>query len=314
MWQFFLTYLREHWDRSEHEVEANQVLAFFVFLGERGRSKSTFHAKTCDRNRACSCPTFSSVATLQSYRSALRAGLNESGFYHDKVHPVDNLRVDSFFASLSAEFVASRISTKQAHRITSTVFSDVVATLDFNAAFERDDKAKWILQRNLCIVTFMFQFGCRASDVLRLKVGDLELHEDHLNVTFFHSKTSLAVGPRRVELHSAEDDFDVIQRIRDLNLVDNHSLIFTNWTHRSSPDPPNISSAVINKFIKASFGAQFTSHSLRVSKACNLKDNGDDDVSIASSLHMKSPLTAKRYAQQSLKFVTSPSGKRQLSL
>lgn len=160
----------------------------------------------------------------------------------------------------------------------------------------------------------MFQFGCRASDALRLKVSDLELQRDTLFVTFFHSKTALAVGPRRVSLHIDDDDFDVISRFRALNLLTNHSLIFTSWKHRMATDPPPISSAIINKFVKESFGAQFTSHSLRVSKACALKDEGDDDTSIATTLHMKSPVTAKRYSQQSLKFVTSPSGKRQLTL
>lgn len=290
------------------DIDVNDVLTFFMILGESGRNTKTFHISPCDNNSNCSCPRFSSVNTIVTYRSALR--LMFSYEFPNKVNPFDDFKVDCFLSTLNNKFIENRVVTKQAKALTMKEIQERLKKVEFDAIFERDELKKWALLRNLLICKIMAHFGCRASDVLRLKWADIVICDSFVRFSFFHTKTCMSNGPRIETLYNTQDVLSISEMLSNW-IPQSHSVIpFTLKKHLKTEFPPHMSSSSINQFVKGIFGPEFSSPSLRVSKACDLALDSCNSDEIAKSMGMKSPLTAKRYSQQKLS--VSKDGRKRL--
>lgn len=304
-WNKFCTFMGTS---NLHSIDVNSVLTFFMKLGESGRNCKTFHISPCDNKSDCACPTFSSVNTIVTYRSALR--LMFSYEFPDKVNPFDDFKVDCFLSTLNNKFIENRVVTKQAKALTMECIVDKLKQVEFDAIFERDDTKKWSLTRNILVCKIMAQFGCRASDVLRLKWSDIVVCDSFVRFSFFHTKTCMSNGPRIETLYKNLDVFMIHEMLSNWMSQSHSSVPFTLKKHVSTEFPPHMSSSVVNNFVKSAFGVEYSSHSLRVSKACDLALDSLDSKDIAKSMGMKSPVTAKRYSQQKLS--VSKDGRKRL--
>lgn len=279
-------------------ISVDVALTFLMFVGEGGREKHFFHVLNCNKHQSCDCPTFSSVNTIITYRSSLRQMF--STLFPLLHNPFDSLSVDCLILSLQHKFLDNRIPTKQAKALSESVIIDTIKQAEFDAVFERDKDKKWTQLRNILICKIMASFGCRASDVLRLRWADITINGDSITFSFFNTKTAMSNGPRVENCVKSRDVFKLFNSIVEWKPLCHPSFPFCLKKFRHLSEPPYMKSTVINKFVKLLFGEEFSSHSLRVSKACELARNHDDMKLVAGEMGMKSPVTAKRYSQQKL--------------
>lgn len=301
-WEKFVAFMEQFnlasLDKPE-TINYDVALTFLMYVGEGGREKHVFHVFSCDGIDSCNCPKFSSVNTLISYRSALRQMFTVN--FPTTINPFNSIQVDCLILALQHKFLDNRIPTKQAKALSEGVILETLKQAEFDAIFERDKSKQWTLLRNILVCKVMAAFGCRASDVLRLKCSDITESVDALVFSFYNTKTAMTNGPRVEIVYKVNDTFKVISSMSEWKPLAHAIFPFCLKKHLDLANPPHMKSAVINRFVKLLFGDEFSSHSLRVSKACDLalKDDNFDDIAL--KMGMKSPVTAKRYSQQRLK-------------
>lgn len=279
-------------------ITSDVALTFQMYIGAGGRAKHTFHLTNCNNKVGCDCPTFSSVNTLITYRSSLRQMF--SCTFPNIVNPFDSLAVDSLILSLQHKFLDNRIPTKQAKALSESMIIATIKQAEFDAVFERDKDKKWTQLRNILICKIMACFGCRASDVLRIRWADIEVSGDVITFSFFNTKTAMSNGPRVESIIKANDKLKVFDSVLEWKPLSHPLFPFCLKKFLKFANPPHMKSTVINKFVKLLFGEEYSSHSLRVSKACEIARCHDDMSVVAGQMGMKSPVTAKRYSQQKL--------------
>lgn len=278
-----------------------------MFIGESGRDKHVFHVTSCKDPQSCDCPHFSSVNTIVTYRSSLRQMF--SAEFPKCSNPFDSIAVDSLILSLQHKFLDNRIPTKQAKRLSPSVIVDTIKQAEFDAIFERDLTKRWAMLRNVLVCKIMTVFGCRASDVLQLRWNDIDMSGDPVIFSFFNTKTAMSNGPRIETLTKFSDKLNVIPALMEWKPMSHAIFPFCLHKFVGHVNPPHMKSTVINKFVKSIFGLDYSSHSLRVSKACDIASEHNDFTVVASQMGMKSPITAKRYSQQRL-MVANDSSKK----
>ena len=279
-----------------------QALAYLLKVASQGRRCQFLHLPSCDEQN-CGCVSISSINTLLAYKSSLSSGLQQRGIFPN---PFESDEVHSGINSVKKLMKANRISEHQAARISDEQVKNTLAELDWDRAYLSSDREIWVLNRNILIVKLMYHLGARISDILNLKWEDVSFKENgNVEICFVNVKNLKLFEPKVNVIAVDKDELNVITDFRNWKKLSNPLggvavAIFRAHALHSKVASSSISTKVVAKFIQDKFGPKFTTHSFRVSRACQLKEENVSDDKIAEAIRVNSISMAKRYSKQAV--------------
>lgn len=280
----------------------NEVIGFILSNVDTNKDGHCIHLQTC-KGGACSCPAVSSLSTLRAYKAAIKAGYSK---YPNLLNRAETPEMAAFIHTIKKRMKANRFTPKQAQIFDSTFLQRRISDMEWRLSQMDPGRPQWILHRDLLLVKCLTHFGFRASDALRIKWGDITtLNERELSITLRDVKNLKFGETFKVNLKVADDDLDILHHLEQWSAMSNqhkNPALFVFRQYATKPEgqrPLNIKT--LNQFIRNEFGQNFSSHSFRVTKACELKSQGDSSKVIARALRLKTTTMADYYSKQSKK-------------
>lgn len=270
-------------------------------MSSSSRNLLVYHFDDCNRSN-CSCPHLGSIRTIEAYRSSIKLLWTEKTCL--QINPANSLECDNFILTLKKLRVGNRFTSKQANVISSSFLYSLIFSLMLHFDYERSPKSKYLLLRNVLVMVLLYECGARFSDVTRLVWSDVSLSSDALVITFSHTKypnknKTVRIGqdtskPNVVELFYTFKT--LIVRKRSINASDK---LFLDWNSLINPKLLRvIQLTTFNSFLKSTLGSDISSHSLRVSQACETFSHSSDLLAVKHKLRLTTVSMAKHYCKQ----------------
>ncbi len=165
---------------------------------------------------------------------------------------------------------------------------------DIDKMFDIPNTRTWIGERNLLILRMLYATGLRVSELVNIKVKDINISDRTIRVLGKGSKERIVV----FGIHTEESLDEYLNRGRREVDIHNSPYLFLN------KDGNRLSSRYVRKIIddvinKASITTHVSPHMLRHTFATNMLNNGADLVSVKELLGHESLNTTSIYTHVS---------------
>lgn len=165
---------------------------------------------------------------------------------------------------------------------------------DIDKMFDIPNTRTWIGERNLLILRMLYATGLRVSELVNIKVKDININDRTIRVLGKGSKERIVV----FGIHTEESLDEYLNRGRREVDIHNSPYLFLN------KDGNRLSSRYVRKIIddvinKASITTHVSPHMLRHTFATNMLNNGADLVSVKELLGHESLNTTSIYTHVS---------------
>lgn len=300
-WNKFEHYCYEHHLDFETLTPCD-VNAFLLHISLKSAHLYTYHWDKCPKDN-CDCPVLGSVRNIEAYRSSIRLLFNER--CRGPFNPVNSLECDSLIYTLKKLKTGNRLMRKQALKLESTVITSTLNSFLIHIDFETSSPKKFELMRNVLFVGLLFYSGSRFSDISRLRWSDISCLSS-TELKFFITHTKYPNSNNECHIESRNISFDIpslFSRYKDFCYISGNicktGKIFVNWKSlKRQKGSGVIQVSTINSFVKSLFGPNVSSHSFRVSRACELFNSSGNLGDVQTQLRLKSLSMASHYSKQ----------------
>ena len=165
---------------------------------------------------------------------------------------------------------------------------------DIDKMFDVPDTRTWIGKRNLLIIRMLYATGIRVSELVNIKLNDIDIKERTIRILGKGSKERIVV----FGIHTKEALEEYLNRGREYVNYHNSEYLYLN------KDGNRLSDRYIRKIIddiiiKASIETHISPHMLRHTFATGMLNNGADLVSVKDLLGHESLNTTSIYTHVS---------------